>query len=733
MKKIAIFPVLVIVLVISVSAKTETIPEAEQHFEKANELLKRMDYEAAIAEYGKVINLSSGSKVAQDAQYWIGQSHLRAGQFDAAQATFAKLIEQYPSSAIIPVTKLMVERVEQAKKDDKIIRSMSDAADKGFIIDSSTGVRYTKIATIAGRNDVIEFTNSLNLSPNGKFLLSENVVVSLDGNEPFNLEHLPAHRGSWSPNGTKIAFYSGDAICIVPVAPETGRPTGPVEKLLHGNYEFQTPVSWSPDGQKLAFTRRDKEHSGDIWILSVTDGSLTQLTNDAPEWEFAPQWSPDGKTIIYGMRKDRRSLWLVPAEGGTPTNILDSLGELKSFFWSRDGQWILYESNGIHLLNINSNQKLDIAASPREVGGFFSWSPDGKKMLFYRGSYGYRYGLKIVSSSGGPPLDIGKKIESYGAAVWSPDSKKIAIQGGDQDGNVVIWIIPLSGGDPVPLEIDASVVGKPFVFEVSPDGRKLAFVVKHDNGIHDLFVVPISLEEARTTGPAVKVFEGWQRRGGINAEASWSPDGSKLAIIHKNDLWMAPTDGGKPIQITATPEIERYPGWSPDSKMVHYIGFSKQQRQGVFYVRPFSGGKPTRILGAYRNSAWSPDSKNLAIISEGSILIVTTANGKTRQVAELKDIGLDQVFNLRWSPDGKTIACVGNHIEKGHAGPIVLVPAAGGKSTILVADDDSWKYSLSWSPDGKWITYDSQGSVKVRPEGTMWEADFDEILNKVSR
>ena len=138
MKKAAIFPTLVIVLVISVTAKTKTFPEAQQHFEKANELLKRMDYEGAIAEYNKVINLSSGSKVAQDAQYWIGQSQFRAGQFDAAKATFAKLIETYPTSAIIPVTKLMVQRVEQAKENEKIRRATSDAVDRGFVIDPDT-------------------------------------------------------------------------------------------------------------------------------------------------------------------------------------------------------------------------------------------------------------------------------------------------------------------------------------------------------------------------------------------------------------------------------------------------------------------------------------------------------------------------------------------------------------------------------------------------------------------
>jgi len=83
--------ILVVVLVISAATladiASETKTKAEQHFEKANELLKRADYDAAIAEYKKVINLSSNSKIAQNAQYWIGQSHFKAGQFDAAQAT----------------------------------------------------------------------------------------------------------------------------------------------------------------------------------------------------------------------------------------------------------------------------------------------------------------------------------------------------------------------------------------------------------------------------------------------------------------------------------------------------------------------------------------------------------------------------------------------------------------------------------------------------------------------
>jgi Tol biopolymer transport system component len=53
--------------------------------------------------------------------------------------------------------------------------------------------------------------------------------------------------------------------------------------------------------------------------------------------------------------------------------------------------------------------------------------------------------------------------------------------------------------------------------------------------------------------------------------------------------------------------------------------------------------------------------------------------------------------------------------------------------TKIATDDDGAKYWLSWSPDGKWISYNSDGSVKVRPEGTLWEADFDEIVKNASR
>ena len=55
-----------------------------------------------------------------------------------------------------------------------------------------------------------------------------------------------------------------------------------------------------------------------------------------------------------------------------------------------------------------------------------------------------------------------------------------------------------------------------------------------------------------------------------------------------------------------------------------------------------------------------------------------------------------------------------------------------GESDIAT-DDQGWKNLFYWSPDGKWISYNSDGMVKTRTEGTMWDADFQEIVKKASR
>jgi len=123
--------VLSLVFGLSVSSVAGVEPgtnaEAERHYEKAYELRRASDYDGAIAEYEKVIRLSPNSKIAQDAQYWIGQSHFESKRFDAALSAFQGLLEKYPSSSIASSAKQMIEKVQQAKKNRALFEAVNKA------------------------------------------------------------------------------------------------------------------------------------------------------------------------------------------------------------------------------------------------------------------------------------------------------------------------------------------------------------------------------------------------------------------------------------------------------------------------------------------------------------------------------------------------------------------------------------------------------------------------------
>ncbi len=62
---------------------------------------------------------------------------------------------------------------------------------------------------------------------------------------------------------------------------------------------------------------------------------------------------------------------------------------------------------------------------------------------------------------------------------------------------------------------------------------------------------------------------------------------------------------------------------------------------------------------------------------------------------------------------------------------IHLINAADGKVTELDADDTMDKYGFIWSPDSKWVSYYTYDPKKVRPEGTLWEADLTDFMKKI--
>lgn len=91
------------------SAATPTVatstsnPEQEQAaYEKAFNLLKDGHYDDAIAAFRGMLNTYPEGKLADNAQYWIGEANFAVRRFQEAANEFNKVINTYPQSLKVP-------------------------------------------------------------------------------------------------------------------------------------------------------------------------------------------------------------------------------------------------------------------------------------------------------------------------------------------------------------------------------------------------------------------------------------------------------------------------------------------------------------------------------------------------------------------------------------------------------------------------------------------------------
>ena len=142
-----------------------------------------------------------------------------------------------------------------------------------------------------------------------------------------------------------------------------------------------TDLAYSRDGKWITYVAVPE---GTLWRSRADGKDRLQLTS-ATEQAGLPVWSPDGKQIAYVSMKPGQSwkLYLVPANGGTPQEVLtDSTGQIDAN-WSADGSQLMFgdfrQAEGglsIRLLDLKTHQLTKIPGSE----GLFSprWSPDGR-------------------------------------------------------------------------------------------------------------------------------------------------------------------------------------------------------------------------------------------------------------------------------------------------------------------------------------------------------------------
>ena len=187
----------------------------------------------------------------------------------------------------------------------------------------------------------------------------------------------------WSPDGTRIAFYSdrdGDYELYLMNADGSG-----VAKLTEDDVPEGRP-SFSPDGAQLAFAAGEGEQA-EIWTIGVDGANLTQLTQNGQQ-DSAPSWSPDGTQIAFS-RFDGTDyeLWTMAADGSGELQLTDNTANDDAPSWSPDGSLIVFASNrqnanyDIWTMAADGSSSARLATASREDGlpAFFG---DGSRIVF---------------------------------------------------------------------------------------------------------------------------------------------------------------------------------------------------------------------------------------------------------------------------------------------------------------------------------------------------------------
>ncbi len=191
---------------------------------------------------------------------------------------------------------------------------------------------------------------------------------------------------------------------------------------------------------------------------------------------------------------------------------------------------------------------------------------------------------------------------------------------------------------------------------------------------------------------------------GTGAQPAWSPDHSKIAFVANNTIFIMNADGSGKKQLGVA--SDRFPSFTADGTRVVFIHATLKDSD-VFTVNV--DGTDRQLLlrmggAAVEAPRISPDGTKLAIQAtrrtDSDIIVVDLATGRRTVVAD----SATRETVPAWSPDSKRLAYLTGIRNKGLCIAVVNADGTGRKA---FTNDVGFCSTVSWSPDGKELAFDS--------------------------
>ena len=349
-------------------------------------------------------------------------------------------------------------------------------------------------------------------------------------------------------------------------------------------------------------------------------------------------------------------------------------------------------------------------------------SPDGNKAVMVvvrkavknENEYYYTRHLYLIDMAGtAEPMQLTYGDKNDGQPKWSPNGKQIAFVRTDGEKSQV-WILPMGGGEAQVATKAEYGASQP---RWSPDGTKILYTSNIPFYVLD-GQTPWPYERpARKMGdePNFKLMKADEKK-----KTATSPDGT----LEDVRAWLAKNASESNPRVLNRQNFQAELNLQPDEDFTHlFLKIIGSEEKAIQLTNGFQD---------FQGASWSADGKRILCNSriykihpdrerDNDLWMIDVESKSAKEFLTWPGYS---IANGTFSPDGTQILFSASSIANRHAtqSQLAVVPASGGKPTLLTPSLDRDVSEASWSGDGKsiYFTAQTEGDIllySVSPNG----------------